>query len=128
MTKKQARNSIVAFLTVTLGTSAALAGVCQVTTGSWAVQQFCGLTSRGYGQGTNSAFGTGQKGLAALSTGIPGGFSSVAAQAVDSSGQQISNCGAVDTIEDGSNLNVNGSWAVGGPCQNGVKFIVQVTY
>lgn len=128
MIKKQYKSISATFLAVMLGTSGAFAGVCQVTSGSWTVQQFCGLQSRGYGKGTNSAFGTGQKGLAALSTGVSGGFSSVAAQAVNSAGQQITGCGAVDNIEDGSDLNGNGGWAIGGACQQGVKFIVQITF
>jgi hypothetical protein len=128
MIRKQLAIKVAAFLTVALGTSSALAGLCQTTSSGWAVQQFCGVTSRGYAQGTNNAFGTGQKGLAALSTGISGGSSSVTAVGLNSAGQQLTGCWASDDTEDGSDLVVNGAWAVGGSCQQGVNFIIQITY
>jgi hypothetical protein len=117
-----------AFLTAATGASSAFAGLCQTTSAGWTTQTFCGVHSRGYGLGTNNAFGTGQKGLAALSTGTPGGFSSVTAVALDSGGSQLTGCWADDDTEDGSDLNSNGSWALGSACANGVNFVLQVTY
>lgn len=128
MDSKKLKTIAAAFLTVALGTSSAFAGLCQVTSSGWTVQQFCGVTSRGYAQGVNNAFGTGQKGLVALSTGLSGGASSVTAVGLNSSGQQLTGCWATDDVEDGSDPNSNGSWAVGSACQQGVNFIVQITY
>jgi hypothetical protein len=128
MIKKHYKGITAAFLAVMLGTSGALAGVCQVTSNRWATDLFCGVQSRGFAHGSNNTFGLGQRGIGVVSTGIPGGFSSVAAQGLNSAGQQIAGCGVVDTVEDGSDIDHNGVWAIGGACQQGVRYILQVTF
>lgn len=107
-----------------LAASPASAGVCTALSSTFFTTMTCGVASRGNVQGTTQF---GQRALRVLSTGDPFGPSSVGGRGVRSNGTQLANCFQIDSVEDGTS-DAAAAWAIGGECNQAVKFWIQVNF
>ncbi len=95
----------------------ALAGTCQAYSGTWLTRMYCGDTARGWAEGY---LDYGEKALRAMKT--SNNAVSVGARGIDSRGRSL-DCYAVDSSNNGVPARV-----IGGACESGVRFAIQINY
>lgn len=96
----------------------AFAGSCQAYSGTWLTRMYCGNTARGYAEGYLDA---GEKALRAMKT--SSSVKTVGVRGIDSSGRAIDYCSAIDSTNNGVPARV-----IGGGCESGVRFGIQINF
>lgn len=96
----------------------AFASTCQVYSSKWLTRKYCGDTTWGWGEGI---LYSGAKALRAQK--LSDAVTSVGVRGIDSNGRSIDSCATIDYVNDN-----NGSYVIGGACEYGVRFGLQINH
>lgn len=120
MKSLRTRTCIAGIVAFGLLAPAALANICQAYSASWNQTKYCGYTARGWAKGsTVPGYG---KMLESHKT-ITDSAVEVGAVAISSGGVALEGCHVIDETNDGYP-----AIAMGGTCNSGVKFAIQIGY